>query len=264
MLHLHYYPQLELNIGLNEPWFEDYWMRMEDNAHDPGHGSISGSNSNPTYASFDPIFWFFHCNWDRLFWIWQKKNNATTDEEFIDKLRSDADWLEDSLKSGDISTKSKYLTDSSKIDLNQIGLGNEIVSIDYDNTLFAIDEIATLNEPHIKTKSISSSTRFKLAEKQIASVMVKDVHRLNIHGGFFIHLYSNDKIIGSTYEFQFLDPTKCANCVKKPIRNYVIEVPAEELKGELKVEIRLPDENNTLVEMIDVGNPSLNIRMVLE
>lgn len=260
----HFQISRNIEIGLNEPWFEDYWMRLEDNAHDTGHGSISGSNSNPTYASFDPIFWFFHCNWDRLFWIWQKKNNATTNEDFIDKLRSDVDWLEGSMKSGAISTKSKYLTDSAKIDLRELGLGDDVVSIDYDTTIFAIEEVVALNLPHIKTNSISSSARFKLAEKKIASVMVKDVHRLNINGGFFIHLYSNEKIIGSTYEFQFLDPTKCPNCVKKAIRNYVIEVPSEKLIGELKVEIRLPDESNTLVEMIDVGNPTLNIRMVLE
>lgn len=28
-------------------------------------------------ASFDPIFYFHHCNIDRLFWIWQKLHNAT-------------------------------------------------------------------------------------------------------------------------------------------------------------------------------------------
>ena len=31
----------------------------------------------PDVAAFDPIFWFFHSNWDRLWWEWQKIMQAT-------------------------------------------------------------------------------------------------------------------------------------------------------------------------------------------
>ena len=31
----------------------------------------------PDVAAFDPIFWFFHANWDRLWWEWQKIMQAT-------------------------------------------------------------------------------------------------------------------------------------------------------------------------------------------
>jgi tyrosinase len=33
--------------------------------------------SSPSAASFDPVFWFFHSNWDRLWWQWQVKVEGT-------------------------------------------------------------------------------------------------------------------------------------------------------------------------------------------
>jgi tyrosinase len=34
-------------------------------------------------AGLDPIFFFHHCNVDRMFWLWQKKNGHTTSMEII-------------------------------------------------------------------------------------------------------------------------------------------------------------------------------------
>ena len=47
-------------------------------AHDTGHPSCGPSMSTPDVAAFDPIFWFFHTNWDRLWWEWQQIMQATT------------------------------------------------------------------------------------------------------------------------------------------------------------------------------------------
>ena len=41
-------------------------------AHDMGHVSTGETMSDQNVASFDPIFWFYHCNIDRLFWEWHK------------------------------------------------------------------------------------------------------------------------------------------------------------------------------------------------
>ena len=50
-------------------------------------GLIKGANGdmgeNET-AGFDPIFFFHHCNVDRVFWIWQQKHNATTELTITD------------------------------------------------------------------------------------------------------------------------------------------------------------------------------------
>ena len=34
-------------------------------------------------AALDPIFFFHHCNVDRMFWLWQKQNNHTDEIEII-------------------------------------------------------------------------------------------------------------------------------------------------------------------------------------
>lgn len=56
----------------------------------PGQGNFSqipganGDMGENNTASFDPIFYFHHCNIDRVFWLWQKKHGATDKLELID------------------------------------------------------------------------------------------------------------------------------------------------------------------------------------
>ena len=45
-------------------------------------GEIAGANADMgenNTASFDPIFFFHHCNVDRMFWLWQQQNGRTDD-----------------------------------------------------------------------------------------------------------------------------------------------------------------------------------------
>ena len=49
-------------------------------------GQISGSNGDMgenNTAAFDPIFFFHHCNVDRMFWLWQKQNHHTDNLEIL-------------------------------------------------------------------------------------------------------------------------------------------------------------------------------------
>ncbi len=56
----------------------------------PGQGSfddIPGANGDMgenNTAGLDPIFFFHHCNVDRMFWLWQVKNGHTDSLEIID------------------------------------------------------------------------------------------------------------------------------------------------------------------------------------
>ena len=75
----------DVNRALTKTDWEDFhgfWSGATYNtiiaAHDAGHDSIGTTMQNPEVAAFDPIFWFFHCNWDRLYWEWQTKMQATT------------------------------------------------------------------------------------------------------------------------------------------------------------------------------------------
>ena len=59
---------------------EDGSLRVDKDGKYEYYGLIEGANgdmgANET-ASFDPIFFLHHCNIDRMFWVWQKKNYAT-------------------------------------------------------------------------------------------------------------------------------------------------------------------------------------------
>ena len=53
-------------------------------AHDGGHLSIGTTMENQNVAAFDPIFWFFHSNWDRLFWQMATGNGCDHTAGFVD------------------------------------------------------------------------------------------------------------------------------------------------------------------------------------
>jgi tyrosinase len=51
-----------------------------------GSGQVTGANGDMgenNTAALDPIFYFHHCNIDRMFWLWQKRNGHTEKLEVI-------------------------------------------------------------------------------------------------------------------------------------------------------------------------------------
>jgi len=54
-------------------------------------GANGDMGENET-AGFDPIFFFHHCNVDRLFWIWQYKHNATQKIEVSSDPKDKGTW----------------------------------------------------------------------------------------------------------------------------------------------------------------------------
>jgi len=49
-----------------------------EGGHDAVHGWVGGDMGSPEWAAFDPIFWFHHCNIDRLWAVWQDDNPQAT------------------------------------------------------------------------------------------------------------------------------------------------------------------------------------------
>ncbi|GAB4208181.1 MAG: tyrosinase family protein [Roseiflexaceae bacterium] len=50
------------------------------------YGQVAGANGDMgenNTASMDPIFYFHHCNIDRMFWLWQKRHGATDKLDII-------------------------------------------------------------------------------------------------------------------------------------------------------------------------------------
>lgn len=69
-------PMMKAKIerALNEPKWEDFNYQLEK-CHDSGFCGETIANAN--IATYDPMFCFFHCNWDRLWWRWQHAVGAT-------------------------------------------------------------------------------------------------------------------------------------------------------------------------------------------
>jgi tyrosinase len=55
-------------------------------AGDSWSGAFRGANGDigeNENAGFDPIFFFLHCNVDRVFWMWQQRHQATEQLEIV-------------------------------------------------------------------------------------------------------------------------------------------------------------------------------------
>lgn len=225
-------------------------------AHDNGHGDCGLTLSNPATAAFDPLFWFFHCNWDRLWWQWQTSREAVSLDQFKSKLEQSADWLDDQpaniLKPFDV-------TSANMIDLSDW-------NIDYappkSPAALVVDDLA------LASGRVSSTKSFSIVAPDTLSLRVKDLNRLTIRGSFRIDLLVNGTRIRSTRIFQPDEVSECETCLKQGIFSKDFRVRAEEIpKGaEISLEIwRFLDDGTTeQVDLETVGNPSVNIRYLLE
>ena len=58
----------------NTSGYQDFSIQ----AHDGGHASVGPTMADQNVSSYDPVFWFYHCNIDRLWLRWQHNVQATT------------------------------------------------------------------------------------------------------------------------------------------------------------------------------------------
>ncbi len=58
-----------------------------ESGHDGLHGFVGGDMGQVSFAAFDPIFWFHHCNIDRYWTLWQRANpQSTVPDEVLDMV----------------------------------------------------------------------------------------------------------------------------------------------------------------------------------
>ena len=62
-------------------------------AHDGGHVATGPTMGDQNVSAYDPVFWFYHCNLDRLWLNWQIKLSADTLAGFTSVVDGDASWL---------------------------------------------------------------------------------------------------------------------------------------------------------------------------
>lgn len=222
-------------------------------AHDNGHYAIGETLRQQDVASYDPIFWFFHANLDRLWWKWQQAVGATTLEGFLSTVRGDTDWL-------------------GTAPFNQLPPFAQSADQTIDLSTYDVDYEHPADEP---TPAFVPEAFGSVAARKLkglhatgrASVRVKGIDRLKIPGSFAVHLVAGDGTVARQAFFQARNPRACSACVRQGIVDIDFEVDVHELRdAPLRVELEplWPDAIGATFPLTTAGDPTINMRLLLE
>jgi hypothetical protein len=222
-------------------------------AHDAGHGAGGLTLANQDIAAFDPLFWFFHANWDRLWWKWQQDFSATTLNAFKTHIDGATDWLDNPVLN---KLPPFAQTTAETIDLSVFDVGYEHPTVEAPSALSAT-----------RFGSLRAAHAFAVEASQKVSIRIKDVHRLEIPGSFDVILRVDGKVIGKQAFFQATEPKHCETCRHNELASFDFIVKQSELargKVQVNIEYRQPDGATRPFPLSACGNPSVNIRLLLE
>ena len=250
----HYRVWDDVATSLNQSLWGDYntngYQDYSIQAHDGGHLATGPTMADQDVSAFDPVFWFYHCNIDRLWLTWQQPPvDATTLIGFKTTIAAgDADWL-----SPGLNALPPFTTTSD----DTIAFG-----IAYDELAVRSQEVALEN----KTGSVSAAHRFSIKRTDPVSVRVKDIDRLGIPGSFEVNLLADGEVIATRAFFQPKSPRDCANCRQRALVNIDFRIDADKiLDRQLSIEIEVPrlEESGTQFPLSQAGNPTINARLLL-
>ena len=226
-------------------------------AHDGGHLACGLTLRNQDIAAYDPLFWFFHANWDRLWWKWQQDFKATTLATFKTTLAGFANWLDDPVLN--------RLPPFDKTTAEAISLTD--MGIDYEHPPIETPAVETPVAMGIRMGSVFAARRFSVDDESRVSVRIKDVHRLEIPGSFDVNLMVGDRTLAKHAFFQATEPKHCETCRNNDLVSFDFIVNQADLRGgEVHVDIRLLLEGGgaSRFPLSACGNPTVNARLLLE
>lgn len=232
--------------------------------HDNGHNSTGPTMADQSVAAFDPIFWFFHGNWDRLFWEWQKEKNATDQEGMLSRIADDQasyDTFTDSIAAqlAPFTGMTSELNAIGLLDLSALGM--EYAPASNQGTT----AMASTSQPAArKRKSVHAADSFTV-DPQMAHVRVNGINRIKIPGSFRVDLLKDGKVLGSSSFFQPSNVKQCANCVKNAIAHFDFKLPQATIStGKLSVSVTLLEpQGATTIPLASLGNPTIEVRLPL-
>jgi tyrosinase len=186
--------------------------------------------SVPDAASFDPIFWFFHANWDRLWWQWQLAMQAATRWSFRSTVTSGLTGFlkaPDNALEGTGDDKRAEL----QLDLAASGVG---YALPHDAAPVVMEAAPAM------FGSAVASRRMKVGTGPVVSVRVKGINRLPIPGSFDLVLKADGEPIGRRPFFQSTKPLECGACRERSVIDLDFRVDADAVVGrDLTAEIEL-------------------------
>ncbi len=233
--------------------------------HDNAHLNMGKTIEDSTIAAFDPMFWFFHCNWDRLWWEWQIEVGATTRNGLLSTITK--------YRPNDPTKETNsYLAfiDSSQAHYKTIGPFNRttIETVDllktYD-TDYETVEIDEFFEEDVFSVKMAAFEKVRIRSNK-ANIRVDGIDRTKVPGSFTIYLLKNNEVIDQRGFFQKNEPIKCHNCVENPIVFFDFELPINEVSdGTFSVEVEPSDKSfiGDRIPMEMLGKPSININLLL-
>jgi hypothetical protein len=247
--------------------FQGYFINKPNTtlqqSHNNGHNYTGKTLQNPDYASYDPMFWFFHCNWDRLWWEWQTdvvharnwdQLKTVTTKMYQGSITPSYSFFEGNQPLAPFNQKPQDLLDV----VNQLGYDYAPPSSPSSET----NKMALHAPVH---GSIPAAESFMINTQHV-NVRVKGVNRLGIPGSFTVHLLKDGERIGSQSHFQFVNPNRCKTCADNPIVFFDFDLPIEKVQnGRLSVEIEPADKDfvGDRIPMSMAGNPTINVRMLM-
>jgi hypothetical protein len=261
----------DVNRALTKTDWEDFhgfWSHAPYNtiiaAHDGGHGSIGLTMSSPLIASWDPVFWFFHSNWDRLWWQWQTKVKATDLNGLLSTIDKTTDPVSYQIFTVPVLQQLKPFT------AGPLGL----------NTLKVIDSAGSLGVDYappathapplafaLKTSRTASIDRKVSVNAQRAVVSVTGVNRVKIPGSFAVNLLKDGKQIASRFMFQPDEADKCETCIQNPIAHFDFDLPLAEITGG-KLSVEFEPVNKAVVgprfPAKMMGSPKIDVHIPLQ
>jgi hypothetical protein len=222
--------------------------------HDNGHLATGETLAQQDVAAYDPIFWFFHANLDRLWWKWQQTLSATTLNGFLSTVMGSTDWL----RTPPFNRLPPFSeTADQPIDLTARG-------IDYEHP--AAEAPSDVLSEAFGSLPVGALRNVHSARK--VGVRVKAIDRLNIPGSFTVHLQADGATIASQGFFQARNPRACSACVKQGKVDIDLEVDIDQLRGGVPLSVVIepmwPDAIGTTFPLFSAGDPTINMRLLLE
>ena len=234
--------------------YQDYAIQ----AHDGGHVSIGDTMRDQHVAAYDPVFWFFHCNLDRLWLSWQTQLGATELAGFESTI-TDPDPQRHLFLLPGFNTLPPF-------DEPPFGPFTTNDSIAFGIAYDKLDVLAKEDGLTNAVGSIDATYSFSITGAAPVSVRVKGINRLNIPGSFIVKLMADGEPISNRAFFQPSQPRRCAGCAKNGIVNIdFLMDQADLVDKQLSVEIDVPsqEELGTKFPLSEAGNPTINARLLL-
>lgn len=250
-----------IEAAMSQPTWEafvTYTGQGIEAAHDSGHVSTGVTMSVPDAAAFDPIFWFFHSNWDRLWWEWQQKFGATTLATFRSTITGSSQFLDPPFNTLEPFPTTADLT----VDLRSF----DVAYTSPERPGLAADAAAAVSTP--VAGSLPALEAPRVADAAVASVRLKGVHRLAIPGSFTAVLMADGEEVGRRAFFQSTTPVDCGNCRETPDVDLDFLVDVDRIQGRtLTASLQLARPTPELGDTVPLGiagEPTINVRLLLE